>query len=222
MPTKALENAYAAIMQRMQSDPTFAAAFASDPVSHLKAAGIPLLPTVAVSPTVQGAIGSSGMASSFIMATTKAGMLAALGAATSAVAGTGAALPLGTVKVETHWWGVDIIMDEAMSVAVTHALDSDPNDSAPYQPSLKALTSEMTTMFVNSPVVPNVLASVFALAFYTIFTIKWPEVKLMDAGGNGVHWPISWIQWAGLASGATGGPTLVIAAGMAFMHPLPN
>ena len=50
---------------------------------------------------------------------------------------------------------------------------------------------------------------------------KIVQIKLTDQG-EGVYWPISWLQMAAVTAAVPGGVATVVAAILVFLHPVPN
>ena len=113
-------------------------------------------------------------------------------------------------NVESHWWGIDIIMNEDLTQAIaTGAIVGPP------------LATLVSGAFVAAGIISGGVAAVVGGAFATALALKIVQIKLTDQG-KGVHWPISWLQWAGVAAAIPGGVATVVAAILVFFHPVPN
>lgn len=114
------------------------------------------------------------------------------------------------LRVKKHWWGVDLIMNEELTQAIA--------TGAIVGPPLAGLVSSGLAV---ASVVTGPVAALIGAAFATAITVKIVQIKLTDKG-KGVHWPITWIQWAGVVAAVPAGPGGVVAALIAFIHPIRN
>lgn len=114
------------------------------------------------------------------------------------------------VSAETHWWGVDIIMNEKLTQDIIAGITT----TGP-------VASAITAAFVSGGVITGPVGGVIAAGVAGIAALKIAEIKIVD-NGSGVHWPISWLQWAILLAAVPTGPAGVLAAGAVFVHPLRN
>lgn len=110
-----------------------------------------------------------------------------------------------------HWWGIDFTMNEGLTQAVANGTIASG-----------ALTTLISSALIVGSVLTGPLVAPIAAGFTAAFILKASEIKLVDQG-NGVYWPITWVQWALVLSALPiAGPPGVIAQIMLFIHPLPN
>lgn len=114
------------------------------------------------------------------------------------------------IDFKLAWWGIDVTMNEELTQAIISGLIV----GAP-------LVSLITTSLAALEIVTAPIAAVIAAALAASFAVKVAEIKLVDEG-DGVHWPISWLQWAAVVAAVPAGPAGVIAAILVFIHPLKN
>jgi len=114
------------------------------------------------------------------------------------------------ITAKTHWWGVDIHMNEKMTSDIVNGLTG-----------TGAIATAVATALGAASVVTAGVAGVVAAGLAAVFAAKIEQIKITD-GGAGVHWPISWLQWAALVAALPGGPVGVTGAGIVFLHPLRN
>lgn len=121
-----------------------------------------------------------------------------------------AAAPSYKLDASVEWWGVDFVMNEDLTQAVaTGAIVGPP------------LVALITSSLAVAGIVTGPIAAAIAAAFGTAFAAKIVEIKLVD-GGSGVHWPVTWPQWAGLVAAVPAGPAAILGALLLFIHPLRN
>jgi hypothetical protein len=121
------------------------------------------------------------------------------------------AKPHSGVSVKNHWWGIDIRMDEQITLDIARGVEGAGVLG-------KILASAFAAMeSASGPVVAAICA---ALAVGMI--AKAGEMEVVDRHHKGVHWPISWPQWGTVVAAAPMGPPSILAAIMLFIHPLPN
>jgi hypothetical protein len=114
------------------------------------------------------------------------------------------------LDVETKWWGVDFIMNEDLTQAIA--------TGAIVGPPLAALFSSALAV---AGIVTGPVAAVIGAGFATAIALKIVQIKFTDQG-QGVYWPVSWIQWGGVIAAVPAGPGGVVAALIVFIHPIPN
>ena len=114
------------------------------------------------------------------------------------------------LRVNKHWWGVDFIMNEELTQGIA--------TGAIVGPPLAALVAGGLAL---GSVITGPVAAVVGAGFATAMAAKIVQIKLTDKG-KGVHWPITWIQWAGVIAAVPGGPGGIVAALIVFIHPLRN
>ena len=86
---------------------------------------------------------------------------------------------------------------------------------------IATLGSIIASALVGAGFLTGPMAAVVGASFGAAFGLKAAEIKLIDSG-NGVYWPVTWPQWALVVAGAVTGPSTLVAAISAFVHPLPN
>ena len=155
-------------------------AFLADPVPQLHAAGFPVLPTRFHPPIADPA------AQSF---------------------DSGASNP---ISVNTCWWGIEIVMDEATTQGIISGGIA-----------LGPLVSLIQAGLIVGGVLAGPVAIAFAAGTAAAIIVKAQEIRVID-NGNGVYWPISWLQWAALIPILPLGPASVSAWFVALVHPLRN
>jgi hypothetical protein len=119
------------------------------------------------------------------------------------------AKPYSGVSVKKHWWGIDIKMDEQITVDIERGVIS-----------VGTLGKIITMAFAQMASGPVLAAVCGALAAGMV--TKALEIKLADRHDKGVHWPISWPQWGTVIADVPMGPSGILAAILIFIHPLPN
>jgi len=114
------------------------------------------------------------------------------------------------ITVSKRWWGIDIVMNDKLTQDVIAGVEGGG-----------ALAAGITSAFATASVITGGAAAVIGVALAAIFAAKVFEIKVID-NGKGVHWPISWPQWAALIGSAPAGPTAIVAVAMVVLHPLRN
>jgi hypothetical protein len=114
------------------------------------------------------------------------------------------------IRVSAKWWGIDFVMNEKL----TQDIISGVTAGGP-------LAGAIAAALGAAGVVTGGIATAIGAAFAAVFALKAAEIKIID-NGNGVHWPVSWVQWAALLAAVPGGPAVITAAAMAFIHPVRN
>lgn len=106
------------------------------------------------------------------------------------------------LTVVSKWWGQDWVLNEKLTSDVVTGLEG-----------LGALTE----------VIGGALGcgAVIAAGIAAAFIVQITEIKIAD-NGNGVYYPVTWLQWAALAEGVTLGPSGVCTAALVFLFPLRN
>ena len=112
--------------------------------------------------------------------------------------------------VELKWWGVEFIMNEALTQAI--AIGAVP---------VGVLGSFVAASMAAAGLLTGPIAAVAGTGFAMCVTIKVAQIKLVDQG-NGVYWPITWLQWATVIAAVPLGPVGVAAAFTLVVHPLAN
>ncbi|MEQ1486411.1 hypothetical protein [Methyloglobulus sp.] len=113
--------------------------------------------------------------------------------------------PTKSIEVKWKWYGVDIIMDES----TTQMIIDSTTDIGQISAGLSACLPPPANVAV---------AAGLAIAF---FAKVW-EIKLVDKKQTGVHWIITWLQWAPLIASASMGPGSIAVAAEVFIHPTAN
>lgn len=114
------------------------------------------------------------------------------------------------VKIETNWWGVNFILNEK----VTQDLIAGTTGSG-------VVAGFVATALGGAGVITGGAATVIGGGIAAIFAIKIAQMKIVNRG-NGVHFPITWLQWAAIVAALPGGPAAILAAGAVLLHPIPN
>jgi len=114
------------------------------------------------------------------------------------------------VSASAHWWGVDIVMNQKLTQDIIDGLTGGG-----------ALAGAITSALGAAGIITGGIATVIGAAIAGIVALKIAEIKIVN-NGKGVHWPITWVQWAALLAAVPGGPAAVIAAGLIFIHPVRN
>jgi hypothetical protein len=115
------------------------------------------------------------------------------------------------ISATKHWWGIDIKMDEQITNDIENGLTS-----------VGPLGSLIAACLVNAGFVAGPIAAVVGAAIATAVIMKISEMKLADRHRKGVHWPISWPQWAAVMVNVSLGPPAILAALLIFIHPVSN
>jgi hypothetical protein len=187
------EEKFAALQAKLEKDPAEEQAFEQDPLPQLKAAGILLLPTIAAPVPAQTLLHEAG-----IELASSVGMAAARLAAAE------------KISARKHWWGVDVVMNEKLTQDVIIGLEA----GGP-------LGTLIGSALAVAGIVTGGVATLIGAAFAAILCVKKTEIKIVD-NGEGVHWPISWLQWLVLLNYVPMGPAGIVAAGMVIIHPVRN
>lgn len=114
------------------------------------------------------------------------------------------------VTVKLEWWGINIITNEKLTQDIINGTAASG-----------AVGKLVAAAFGAAGVVTGGVATLIGAAIAAIFALKVAQIKLTD-NGKGVHWPISWLQWAGLLAAVPTGVAGIVAAGMLFIHPVRN
>ena len=114
------------------------------------------------------------------------------------------------ITVETKWWGIDIILNEK----VTADLIAGVTGSG-------VVAGFVAKALGFAGVITGGAATVIGAGIAAIFAIKIAQMKIVNRG-NGVHFPITWLQWAAIVAALPAGPAGILAAGAVFIHPIPN
>ncbi|WP_203336732.1 hypothetical protein [Nocardioides limicola] len=111
------------------------------------------------------------------------------------------------LTVSWDWWGVTFTMNDTLC-----------KDIAGGGATMATLSGLAGTVITNAGLVTGGLATVAGAAIAAVLIIKAAEITLVN-NGNGVYFPISWVQWAPIiAMGGVTGPALIAAA--ALIHPI--
>ena len=115
-----------------------------------------------------------------------------------------------SVTIKTHWWGIDIILNEKLTsdiIAGTTATGS--------------VATALAAAFGAAGIITGGVATAIGAALAAVFALKTAELKIVD-NGKGVHFPITWPQWGTLLVAAPAGVAGIVAALVVFIHPLRN
>lgn len=113
-----------------------------------------------------------------------------------------------TVKLE--WWGVNIIMSEKLTQDIISGTIA-----------TGTVGELIAAAFGVAGIVTGGVATLIGAAIAAIFALKVAQIKITN-NGKGVHWPITWLQWAALLAAVPTGVAGIVAAGMVFIHPVRN
>lgn len=190
------EDKFAALWAEISKNPQAKEEFEKNPSGALAEAGIPVMQSVMLPQMVKDHPVS-------------------LATSPSPIAGSGEMLSVNAnetekVSVKTHWWGVDIKMNEKLTQDIVSGITG----AGP-------LGSAIATALSAGGLITGGVATAIGAAIAAICAAKIAEIKIFDKG-KGVHWPITWIQWGQLLSAVPIGPAGIIATAMAFIHPLRN
>ncbi len=191
---KTYESKFEDLQARLDADPDAAARFAENPLPHLEEAGIPLVPSIVSHQPHPAHFDGVGDVN-FGDATATAPPATESGS--------------GSIKVTKHWWGIDIALDEHLTQNVSLGMKAGAI-AALLGPPMQAIG-----------IISGGSVTIVCVGLATIFLAKSAQISITD-GGHGVHFPISWIQWAMLYAAVPAGPPGVLGAGMVFVHPLRN
>ncbi len=114
------------------------------------------------------------------------------------------------IDVEVNWWGIDFIMNEKLTQDVIAGTTAGG-----------ALGTLIGAALGAAGVVTGGIATLIGAALASAFSLKVAEMKIVN-NGNGVHWPVTWLQWAPVLAAVPGGPATILAALMVFVHPVRN
>jgi hypothetical protein len=114
------------------------------------------------------------------------------------------------ITASVHWWGVDIVMNEKLTQDIISGVTGTGTIGGLIAAALGA-----------AGVVTGGIATLIGAGIAAVVGIKVAQIKITN-NGNGVHWPITWVQWAALLAAVPGGPAAILAAGALFLHPVRN
>lgn len=114
------------------------------------------------------------------------------------------------VNVTSAWWGIDFRMSEKLT-----------QDIAIGAGATEGLTAALLGGLAAVNIVAGAAAGVIAAGLAIVIIEKVAEIEIVD-NGSGVHWPISWPQWAGLIASVPAGPVAMAASANLFLHPVRN
>lgn len=114
------------------------------------------------------------------------------------------------IDVTLNWWGVDFKMNEKLTQDIIIGAVAN-----------EALAAIILAGLAAANVVAAAAAAVIAAGVSIVIIEKVAEIEIAN-GGNGVHWPITWPQWAALGSVVPLGPPALAVQAAVFIHPLRN
>lgn len=114
------------------------------------------------------------------------------------------------ISASVHWWGVDIVMNEKLTQDIISGITG-----------TGAIGGLIASALGAAGVVTGGIATVIGAGIAAVVALKIAQIKITD-NGNGVHWPITWLQWAALLAAVPAGPAGILAAGAVFLHPIRN
>lgn len=114
------------------------------------------------------------------------------------------------ITVKSHWWGIDIILNEKLTVDIIAGTTATGSVATALGAALGA-----------AGIVTGGIATLIGAALAAAFALKVAELKIVD-NGKGVHIPITWPQWGTLLVGVPAGVAGIVAALLLFIHPLRN
>ena len=114
------------------------------------------------------------------------------------------------ITATVHWWGVDINMNNKLTEDIISGITG-----------TGAVGGLIASALGAAGVVTGGIATVIGAGIAAVVAIKIAQIKITN-NGNGVHWPITWVQWAALLAAVPGGPAAILAAGALFLHPIRN
>lgn len=112
------------------------------------------------------------------------------------------------IKVNTKWWGLDFIMNEELTQKIITG-----------QIASEALAGLISASLLAAGIAQPLAVAVGA-AFAAILVLKYVELRIVD-NGKGVHWPITWLQWAALILPPWDVASLTVK-GAVLIHPVRN
>jgi hypothetical protein len=180
------------------------AAFEKAPLAALTAAGIPLVDRAPAQSRRAGAQGSR-RPNGGVPPPPIAAAIALIEKQTAATAAPGE-----HVSAELYWWGIDVICNEKMTSDIINGTVT-----------VGVLGGALTVAFGALSFISGGAAAVIGAGLAAAFALKVYEMQLVD-DGNGVYWPISWPQCAGLVASAAGGPVGLTGGAMLWLHPVRN
>ncbi len=188
-----------ALFAKLQKEQGAWQAFMESPATLLEEAGIPLVQLLPPSSSAAAPAVDSEQISAAI-------------AGIERVAKSSQMIAVESEKVSAsiHWWGVDITMNEKLTQDIIAGIAG-----------VGPLGGLVAGAFGAAGLITGGVATVIGAGFAAICALKIAEMKIID-NGNGVHWPISWAQWALLIAAVPGGPGAIVVAGLVFIHPVRN
>lgn len=115
-----------------------------------------------------------------------------------------------SVTVSKFWWGIDIKCNEKLTEdIITATATAGPIGTA------------IAAALVGAGVFTGGIATAIGAAFAAAFALKVAEIKIVN-NGEGVHFPITWLQMAPVIMQIPMGPVAIIGAIMIFIHPVRN
>jgi|GEM_PF-2893605 len=91
-----------------------------------------------------------------------------------------------SLKVKWHWWGIDFVMNEKLTQDIIDGTTT-----------TETLTGILAEALVAARVITGPVGTVIGGAIAAVMKLKALIIKIAN-NGNGVHWPITWLQWAAL------------------------
>ncbi len=126
------------------------------------------------------------------------------------VGGMSARRAANPISVESHWWGVNFVLNEK----VTQDLISGTEGTG-------VVSGFVAAALGAAGVITGGAATIIGAGIAAIFAVKIAQMRIVN-NGKGVHFPITWLQWAALVAALPGGPAAILAAGAVLLHPIPN
>ncbi len=200
------EEKFEHLLNKCSQDPEALDAFIRDPLPELENAGIPLVQEWSIDSEFSQSLTNLNK----YMVNTQPVLAEVAAMNMEELAASVAVAESEHIQAEMHWWGVDIIMNEKLTQDVIQGVTGAGALAGLLGPALGALG-----------VVTAGIAAVIAAGLAAAFALKIGEIKIID-NGNGVHWPITWVQWAALVASVPMGPAGIVTAAMVFIHPVRN
>ena len=112
------------------------------------------------------------------------------------------------IKIKVRWWGIDVVMNKKLT-----------QDIISGQSSLGTLSTLFTSVLVAAKVLTGPFGSVVGGIFAAAVATKNAAISIADKG-NGVHWPITWLQLAFILH--SGVPPLMATNAYFVLWPIRN
>ena len=114
------------------------------------------------------------------------------------------------ITANSYWWGIEIVMNKKMTEDIINGVAT-----------TGTIGGAIASAFGGLSLITAGVAAVIGAGIAGVVALKIAQIKIAD-NGNGVKWPITWLQWAALIAAVPMGPVGILTAGALFLHPIRN